>query len=1002
MPSPFDGSQPSSESHAIQRRKRRWEIAFFCFGIALAILLAGAILGYVNTVRLIDNHRRVFATQQVIAELEGLLSLVKDAETGQRGYLLTEDKKYLEPYNAALAEVPAQLDKIKTAIADDTVQQERMPGLERNVADKLDELQRTLDLMNGGDREAALKLVDSDIGRGLMENVRQSIDEMQQFEHDQLRRRAQQSETSFRTAIATILLSATLGIASVCVAFYLAVRNIRQKAKAAAILAEQKERLHITLTSIGDAVISTDAAGKITFLNPVAEQLTGWTNKEASGRSLTAVFEIVNETTRATVENPADRALREGMIVGLANHTILIAKDRSERFIDDSAAPIRDSSGQIVGAVLVFRDISQRRSIEKESRMHEERYHTLFNTIDEGFCVIEMLFDDAGKPNDYRFLEINPAFEKQTGLVDAIGKRMRELAPDHEELWFQTYGQVATSGESIRFVQEAKALDGRWFDVYAFRVGQEGSPHVAILFTDITERRKSEIERQESELRFRTLVEQVQDYAIFMTDADGRATSWNEGVQRVLGFDEEEFIGQNVVELIFTPEDLQCGIAQAELDQAAAVGSASDDRWMQRKDGSRFWAAGVTTGLHDDAGNLLGFMKVMRDQTERKRLEDELRQIAADLSEADRRKTEFLATLGHELRNPLAPIRTGLEVLKSAQHDPDLVVKVLSTMERQAQQMARLIDDLLDVSRITRGKLELRTREIKLEEAVRSAVEATQPFLDEANHTLTVSLPDEPVTLNADLNRLAQIFSNLLNNAAKYTPDGGHIALTAQCEDGEVIVSVKDDGVGIPFEQQAQIFEMFAQIDRPLEKGYSGLGIGLTLVKQLVELHKGSIEVHSDGADRGSEFRVHLPISGEPERESPAELAAIPKRKKLRVLIVDDNKAAATMLKMVVKMLGNDVTTADDGEQAIAAAEEFAPDIVLMDLGMPRMNGYEAARFIRQQPWGQKMVLVALTGWGQDEDRQRTAEAGFNHHLVKPAEPSDLQQLFASIESSDA
>ncbi|UUO08399.1 PAS domain S-box protein [Blastopirellula sp. J2-11] len=1296
-----DGGAPSAELAAdLRRNPRRWDVTIIGFGVTLAMLIVGAILGYMNTVRLIENNRRVFATQEIISELNNLLSLLKDAETGQRGYLLTEEPKYLEPYDDSVGKVQAEIVHLRTLIQEDAEQKRRLLVVEQDVTKKLAELQETINLIDAGDRAAALQVVDSDRGIALMGKVRDSIAAMQLSEHERLRRRGQESEASFRTAIATILLSTLLGSALVCTVYYLLQRNLRQKAKAAAILAEQKERLRITLASIGDAVISTDAAGNVTylntiaekltrwtdadaigqplttvfhivnettrqvvenpalkalregiivglanhtiliakdgaehfiddsaapirdrhgeiagsvlifrditerrqselaleekrrllqlgaevgavltqgdslpnmlqgcteslvanldaalariwtlneaeqilelqasaglythinggharipvgkfkigliaeektphltnsvigdprvpeqewaqreglvafagyplivadrlvgvmgifarqalsertlaamesvskeialgllnrqvmqeerehrellritlasigdavistdaeglvtFLNPVAAALTGWSQQEAIGRSLTEVFSIINESTRQPVENPAERALREGKIVGLANHTVLIAKEGTERFIDDSAAPIRDAANKIVGAVLVFRDISERKEIENESRQHEERYRTLFNTIDEGFCVVEMIFDDAGKPIDYQFLELNPAFEKQTGLVNAAGKRMRELAPDHEEKWFEIYGQVAVTGDSTRFVHQAKALDGRWFDVYAFRVGSESSQRVALLFTDITQRRQTEQDRRDSEERFRTLVEQVQDYAIFMTDPQGRATSWNEGVQRVLGFDESEFIGQDIVSLIFTPEDVVSGIAQAELDQAAAVGSASDDRWMLRKDGTRFWAAGVTTGLLDEDEKLLGFMKVMRDQTERKRLEDELRQVAADLSESDRRKTEFLATLGHELRNPLAPIRTGLEVMKVVKDNPELIENVRSTMERQTQQMVRLIDDLLDVSRITRGRIELRTSQITLGEIIRSAVEATQPFVDEAGHTLQVTLPESPILLDADPNRLAQVFSNLLNNSSKYTPDGGHIWLMAQCENGEVAVTIKDDGLGIPLDQQSQIFEMFAQIDRPLEKGYTGLGIGLTLVKQLVELHGGTIDVQSDGPDQGSEFCVRLPIAGEPKRATPAELTVTPQPIKLRVLIVDDNKAAATMLKMVVKMLGNEVMTAHDGVQAIATAAEFSPDIVLMDLGMPKMNGYEAAREIRRQPWGQKMVLVALTGWGQDEDRQRTADAGFNHHLVKPAEPSDLQQLFATVHPSNS
>lgn len=392
------------------------------------------------------------------------------------------------------------------------------------------------------------------------------------------------------------------------------------------------------------------------------------------------------------------------------------------------------------------------------------------------------------------------------------------------------------------------------------------------------------------------------------------------------------------------------------------------------------------------------FEALRRAQAALQKSEEELRQIAARLSEADRRKDEFLATLAHELRNPLAPIRTGLELMRLSKDFPLEMEEIRATMERQTQQIVALIDDLLDVSRITQGKLQLRKCRVKLAEVVRSALEAAKPVMQEAEHDLTVEIPDEPLFLQADPHRLAQVISNLLNNAAKYTKDGGRIWLTAKRQDDEVKVSVRDTGIGIPAEMRERIFDLFAQIDRPLEKGYTGLGIGLTLVKSLVEMHGGRIDVRSEGPNQGSEFRVSLPLqtaAADEKRDTPSQSDDAESTKR-RVLVVDDNQAAADLLGMVVKMLGHEIRTAGDGREAIEVAAEFQPDVVLMDLGMPKMNGYEAAQHIRQQVWGQKMMLVALTGWGQDEDRQRTKSAGFDHHLVKPAEPAALQMLFAT------
>ncbi len=392
--------------------------------------------------------------------------------------------------------------------------------------------------------------------------------------------------------------------------------------------------------------------------------------------------------------------------------------------------------------------------------------------------------------------------------------------------------------------------------------------------------------------------------------------------------------------------------------------------------------------------------ELLREQGER------LRELAARLSEADRRKDEFLATLAHELRNPLAPIRSGLELMKLVKDDPSTMEEIRCTMERQTQQMMTLVDDLLDVSRITKGKLELRKCRVALAEVVQSAVEASQPFIADSNHHLTVALPEQPLYLNADPNRLAQVFSNLLNNSTKYTPAGGRIRLSAEQQQDVVVVSVADNGLGIPNEMLEHIFEMFTQIDRPQEQGYTGLGIGLSLVKSLVEMHDGRIEVHSRGTGMGSVFSVRLPIVRQPLAEQrtppgPGESASKPSIKR-KVLVVDDNRAAATMLSMVVKMLGNEVRKAHDGQEGIEVAHEFRPDVILMDIGMPKMNGYEAARHIRQQPWSSGMMLVALTGWGQAEDKIRTKEAGFDHHLVKPAEPAAIQSLLENFTTTQS
>ena len=518
-------------------------------------------------------------------------------------------------------------------------------------------------------------------------------------------------------------------------------RDITERKRAEEELRQQREWYQVTLSSIGDAVITTDTQGKVTFLNPVAEMMTGWKTDEASGQPLEKVFNIINEETRQPAKNPVDKVLREGIVVGLANHTALIARDGAERSIEDSAAPIRDATGNISGAVMVFHDVTERRRAEKA------------------------------------------------------------------------------------------------------------------------------------------------------------------------------------------------------------------------------------------------------------------------LKDADKKKDEFLATLAHELRNPLVPIRNGLKVLKLAGNNPVMAENTRSMMDQALNQMVRLVDDLLDASRITTGKLQLRKEWVELAAVVQSAVETSRPLIDEQGHKLTVTLPPAPVLLDADPIRMAQVFSNLLNNAAKYSEDGGHIALTAETQGDEVLVRVTDRGIGIPAEHLPRIFEMFAQVDTAFDRSQGGLGIGLSLVKGLVGMHGGKIDAHSDGPGKGSEFVVRLPVvitqpspglhpaNDDREEAPPAE--------KCRILIVDDNSLSSKSTAMLLRLMGHEIATAFNGFEGIEVARTFRPDVILLDIGLPKLDGYEVAQRIREQPWGKSTLLIAVTGYGQEEDRRRSLEAGFDYHMIKPVNLVELEKTLTDLRTAN-
>jgi PAS domain S-box-containing protein len=414
---------------------------------------------------------------------------------------------------------------------------------------------------------------------------------------------------------------------------------------------------------------------------------------------------------------------------------------------------------------------------------------------------------------------------------------------------------------------------------------------------------------------------------------------------------------------------------------------------IERADGTVVYVQNDVEPLYDDTGAVTGCISVCVDLTERKQAADLLREV-------DRRKDQFLATLSHELRNPLAPIRNAVELLRMAPDDEAIRREALATMHRQLLQLVRLTDDLLDVSRINRDRVELRRERLDLGAIVQSAVESARPHVEAAGHWLTVRVPPEPVWLDGDFTRLAQAFSNVLINAVKYTERGGRIDVAVSIQDDTTAsVTVTDTGIGIPPELLPQVFDMFTQLDHSLDRARGGLGIGLALTRRLVEMHGGSIEARSEGTGRGSSFSIRLPIVGQgtggeaaAERPAAVEPGVAPRR----ILIAEDDRDAAEMLRMVLAYTGHDVRVANDGVEALALARESRPHVALIDIGMPRMDGYETARLIRQMQGGE-IVLVALTGWGQDEDKARALEAGFDHHVTKPADPDVLQRLIAEV-----
>ncbi len=801
---------------------------------------------------------------------------------------------------------------------------------------------------------------------------------------------------------------------------------------------KQREQLHVTLSSIGDAVIVTDQNGVVTFMNPVAEGLTGW--KDGVGHPLERVFHIVNENTRRTVENPALRSLRDGLIVGLANHTVLIAKDGREFPIDDSAAPIRIEQESTIGAVLVFRDITKRRQAEQALRESERQFRQLADSMPQIVWAAQPDGSiDYFNERWYDFFGFSRHDSNQLRLEDI-------LHPEDAQRTWDTYLSCIKAEKPLQMqyrFKDRRTGGYRWFLARAVPVRDEQGKVVRWFgtSTDVDDTKRAE------------------EKSNFLAEASAQFTELNDPdstLQKVAAVAVPVFADWCAVDMLDenrTPRRL----AVRHTDPAKVrLAEELMRRYPPRPDEPRGIIHVLATGKADmmedipdellvtgarDAdhlrllrelglksyicvpmlsrGRTLGVLTFVMAESGRRfasadlRLAEQLAQRAAiaienanlyrALQEEDRRKTEFIAVLAHELRNPLAPLRNGLQVLRLCGDNREGIEQARSMMERQLQHLVRLVDDLIDLNRISRGMIELRKERVALASVVSNAVEACEPIIKQEDDELTVTLPDEPLFVDADKTRLTQTLNNLLNNAVKYSDRGSRIGLTVQREGNEAVIRVRDNGIGIPPRMLPKVFDMFTQVDRSLEKRQSGLGIGLSIVKRLVEMHGGSIEAKSEGPGKGSEFIIRLPAALPPTPAQPITdgMDQSPQTTaRYRILIADDNVDSAVSMAMMLSIMGHEIRTAHDGLEAVEIASAFQPDLTLLDIGMPKLNGYDACRRIREQPWSKKALIAALTGWGQEEDKRRSQEAGFDRHLVKPVEPEALEKLLVEIKAS--
>ena len=791
---------------------------------------------------------------------------------------------------------------------------------------------------------------------------------------------------------------------------------------------EAQSLLAAIVASSDDAIISQTLDGLITSWNKGAEKLFGYSAHEAIGKS---IHLIVPPEGREQVMQGLDR-MRHGERV---DHLEVerICKDGRRVNVSLTMSPVHDRHGQIIGASKTARDITTRKQWEANLVRSEEAQRLLVGIHDatrglqdpvdvmrqivtrvgEHFNVVRCAYGEVSA--DQQDLTITRGYTRGLPTVagryplDVFGPLMvgelkagrtaiiNDVRVDpltDTTLAHDTYARM----QIVSLVCVPLLRGGRLAAILVMcdAVPRRWTRDEAHLLEQVAERTLYAVETARANASLRenrdvlTLALAAGRMGVWTRDLINGTIWWSPELARILGIEGAPPTRDAVYEL-FHDDDRQSVFDEVEAAIAERREFSAVFRFHHATTRQLSWIEVRGKAIYGADGRPEMLFGLGIDVTERQRNIEALR-------DADRRKDEFLATLAHELRNPLAPISSGLHIMRTAGDNPQAAAAAREIMERQVAQMVRLVDDLLDVARITTGKVELRCEVIDIADAVRDAAETSRPLLEKCRQPLTVTLPEQPLYVNADRTRLAQVFANLLNNSSKFSDPGLPISIAVEREADQAVIRVRDHGIGIAADALPKIFDMFGQADSDPNRTRGGLGIGLSLVKRIAEMHGGSVEAHSDGPGRGSEFVIRIPARDAVMAASPQPATATPVPPlKRRILVVDDNTDAAESLAALLSISGHETRLAHDGLQAVEEARAFQPDVVFLDIGMPELDGHETARRIRKEPWGKKMVLVALTGWGQNEDRRRSKEAGFNHHLVKPADPAMVAKLISSL-----
>ena len=769
-------------------------------------------------------------------------------------------------------------------------------------------------------------------------------------------------------------------------------RDISDRLSAELELQQSEQRYRALAEASATVVWRTSPNGEVLFASDDWGKITGQTDLEKTGWGwLKAIHpEDQSRTLALWNESLTNQTLHE-------NQFRVRIRDGSYRWFGIRGVPVFDIDGSVREWVGANTDIHDRKVAGEDLLESSLRFQTLADNM----MQFAWMADATGWVYWY-----NQRWYDFTGttLEEMQGWGWKKVHhPKHLDSVLTRFQHSLDTGEPWEDTFQLRGKDGeyRWFLSHALPIRQNGK--IVSWFgtnTDITQQRKNEKSLRDAEQRTR-LATEATGVGIWEWNVLNGQVRWDSQMFRIYGVPPtaDGLIQYSLWSSRVLPEDLN--LQEEILEQTLkTMGSSSREFRIRRSVDQELRNVQsfeiVRTNSQGVAEWIVG---TNLDITDRKLAEDALRTLAADLANMDRRKDEFLATLAHELRNPLAPIRTGLQLLKLPAISSKEAEETRFMMERQLGQLVRLVDDLMDVSRIVTGKIELQKKPVLLCEVLNSAIETNRPLIQQMNHRLSVIKPNEPIRLDADLTRLAQVFLNLLNNATKYSEPNGQIFIEAKLEGKQAVISIRDSGIGISAEQLPSVFEMFAQADHSLEKSRGGLGIGLSLVRRLVEMHEGTVEAKSDGIGKGSEFIVRIPTQTRQPTFGAKSYSdeGLRNNASLRILVVDDNRDSAMTLSMLLRRLGHQTWTAFDGVEAVAAANAFDPQVVLLDIGLPKLNGYEVCRSIRASNHASEIVVIAQTGWGQEETREKTSDAGFNYHMVKPLDPLMLQKILSQL-----